>query len=52
MAGTLLGTDLSGSFTTDIDGDTRVDWYAGADEIVGGGQTGTPAELICINESE
>ena len=32
MSGTLLGTDLSGTFTTDIDGETRVSWYAGADE--------------------
>lgn len=33
MSGTLLGTDLSVSFTTDIDGETRASWYAGADEI-------------------
>ena len=33
MSGTLLGTDLTGTFTTDIDGDTRDTWYAGADEI-------------------
>jgi len=34
MSGTLLGTDLSGTFTTDIDGDTRDSWYAGADELI------------------
>jgi hypothetical protein len=28
------GTDLSGTFTTDIDGETRSDWSIGADEIV------------------
>lgn len=28
------GTDLSGTFTTDIDGDTRVDWSIGADEVL------------------
>lgn len=28
------GTDLSGTFTTDIDGETRSDWGIGADEIV------------------
>lgn len=37
MSGTLLGEDLSGTFTTDIDGDTRSSWYAGADELTGGG---------------
>lgn len=31
------GADLSGTFTTDIDGETRSDWSIGADEIVGGG---------------
>jgi len=28
----LVGTDLSGSFTTDIDGDTRANWAMGADD--------------------
>jgi hypothetical protein len=31
------GTDLSGTFTTDIDGDTRSAWDIGADEFQGGG---------------
>ena len=36
------GTDLSGSFTTDIDGDTRSSWDIGFDEFVSaGGSTGT-----------
>lgn len=34
MSGTLLGVDLSGTFTTDIDGETRDSWYAGADELI------------------
>lgn len=28
------GTDLSGTFTTDIDGETRSDWSIGADEFI------------------
>lgn len=37
----LAGTDLSGTFTTDIDGQTRTAWDIGADEYVasGGGTT-------------
>lgn len=36
------GTDLSGSFTTDFDGDTRdASWDIGADELVAGGTTFT-----------
>lgn len=35
MFNTLQGVDLSAVFTTDIDGDTRSFWYAGADEIPG-----------------
>jgi hypothetical protein len=31
------GTDLSGTFTTDIDGDVRSAWDVGADEFEGGG---------------
>lgn len=35
-----LGTDLSGSFTDDIDGDTRSgSWDIGADEVAAGGGT-------------
>lgn len=37
------GTDLSGSFTTDIDGDTRSDWGIGADEYVIAAFTSTAA---------
>jgi len=40
MAGTLLGNDLSGTFTVDIDNDVRSSWYAGFDELAalpGGG---------------
>ena len=33
MAGTLLGEDLSETFTLDIDAETRAFWYAGADEL-------------------
>jgi len=33
--GNYEGVDLSGIFTTDIDGDTRSDWDCGVDEIVG-----------------
>lgn len=33
MEMTLKGSDLSGTFTTDIDAETRAWWYAGADEI-------------------
>ena len=33
------GDDLSGTFTDDIDGDTRSTWYIGADEIVAVGRT-------------
>lgn len=33
MSGTLLGDNLSGTFTIDIDGDTRSSWYAGFDEL-------------------
>ena len=36
------GTDLSGSFTTDIDGDTRSDWGIGADEYVVAATTVAP----------
>jgi hypothetical protein len=32
-----VGTDLSGTFTEDIDGDTRSAWDIGADEFQGGG---------------
>jgi hypothetical protein len=32
------GDDLSGTFTDDIDGDTRSDWYIGADEFKDGGE--------------
>jgi hypothetical protein len=31
-----VGTDLSGTFTTDIDGDTRSSWDVGADEYSSG----------------
>ena len=33
------GTDLSGTFTLDIDGETRVAWDIGADEYISGGAT-------------
>ena len=33
MRGTLAGVDLSVTFTTDIDAETRDTWYAGADEM-------------------
>ena len=33
MSGTLLGTNLSGTFTLDIDAETRSSWYAGVDEL-------------------
>lgn len=37
------GTDLSGTFTTDINGATRsAPWDIGADEFAGGGATGQP----------
>jgi len=37
------GDDLSGTFTIDIDGDTRVDWDIGADEYVAPAGGGHPA---------
>ena len=36
------GTDLSGTFTTDIDGETRVTWDIGADEYLSAGGSSTP----------
>ena len=36
------GTDLSGSFTLDIDGETRVAWDIGADEYIAAGGGGNP----------
>ncbi|MBW2623131.1 MAG: hypothetical protein JRD68_09520, partial [Deltaproteobacteria bacterium] len=36
------GTDLSGTFTDDIDGDTRSAWDIGADEYVGGAPSVKP----------
>lgn len=40
MDGLYEGEDLSGTFTEDIDGDTRNDWDVGADELTGGGGGG------------
>lgn len=39
------GADLHGTFTTDIDGDTRSAWDVGADEYVSGGATSSPIML-------
>jgi hypothetical protein len=36
------GTDLSGTFTTDIDGETRATWDIGADEYVAAGGASIP----------
>ena len=36
------GNDLSGTFTTDIDGDTRSNWDIGADEYVAAGGASIP----------
>ena len=36
------GDDLSGTFTDDIEGQTRDTWYIGASEIVSAGVTGNP----------
>jgi len=40
------GADLSAYFTTDIDGDTRVDWDIGADEYAAGGPTFNPSWYV------
>lgn len=36
MLCTLLGESAGGIFTTDVDADPRLNWYAGADELPGG----------------
>ncbi len=41
-----VGTDLSTTFTTDIDGDTWADWSIGFDQISGGTPTTTVGKLI------
>ena len=48
------GTDLSGSFTTDIDGDTRSSWDIGFDEFVsaGGGGTASPIDSTHAHSSD
>jgi len=38
----VYGVDLSGTFTTDIDGDIRSAWDVGADEYMSGGSTLSP----------
>jgi len=52
MTGTLLGVNLSGIFTTDIDGDTRSSWYTGADELPGGGGGGMPGSTTRRRQSQ
>jgi len=42
MENTLLGTDLSVSFTVDIDDESRSNWYAGADEYISENETLIP----------
>lgn len=46
-----LGTDLSGSFTDDFDGDTRSGtWDIGFDELAGGGGGGPTHTIILIED--
>lgn len=42
------GTDLSGDFTTDIDGDTRTRWSVGADDGPAAGGGATPKRLTLL----
>lgn len=47
------GTDLSGTFTTDIDGNTRSGtWDIGADEFQGGGGGGFSAFLASVAQTQ
>jgi hypothetical protein len=43
------GTDLSGTFTDDIDGDTRVQWDIGADEYTAGDEEGSIGFFIGVS---
>ena len=43
------GLDLSGTFTTDIDGETRVAWDVGPDEYIVAGPSGTDAVPLLMH---